>query len=286
MSRIVWNEKKIAERLKDGYGAGYGADYKPWLGVTDLSSLGRSRRVWSNKTGRTHHFFSDVEHDIFLACEWSRSVIDIREQYPLDRELTQTIAQRLKIRHPHYPSTHVATVMTVDFLLTVNGRNGEEHIALNAKRDEEAENATSLEKLEIQRTYFEELECPHHLVYHSQLPKQKIANICWIRDAELKPGEIEPHPGLFKSLQARMSDELAQLGRADNKDTLTIYCTSFDGRYGLEPGTGLRVARMLMQERALVPDLESTDLTHEPVATFFMSASTGRLRAVGGHGAV
>ena len=50
---------------------------------------------------------------------------DIREQYPLDREITQTIAQELKIRHPHYPGTHVPTVMTVDFLLTVV-QNGEE----------------------------------------------------------------------------------------------------------------------------------------------------------------
>lgn len=88
MSRIKWTEKKIAERQKAGYGEGSGSAYIPWLEVFDLSSTGRSRRVWSSKTGRAHHLFSDVEHDIFIAAEWSRSVIDIREQYPLDREIT------------------------------------------------------------------------------------------------------------------------------------------------------------------------------------------------------
>ncbi|KYP10253.1 MAG: hypothetical protein A0129_13925 [Limnobacter sp. CACIAM 66H1] len=78
MSRIKWTEKKIAERQKAGYGEGSGSAYNPWLEVFDLSSTGRSRRVWSSKTGRAHHLFSDVEHDIFIAAEWSRSVIDRR----------------------------------------------------------------------------------------------------------------------------------------------------------------------------------------------------------------
>jgi hypothetical protein len=284
MSRTVWNEKKIAERLKSGYGQGHAANYKPWLEITDLSSLGRSRRVWSPKTERTHHLFSDVEHDIFLASEWSRSVVDIREQYPLDRELTQTIAHGLKIRHPHYPGTQTPTVMTVDFLLTLLGPDGEHHVALNAKRDEEAEDATSLEKLEIQRTYFEKLEIAHHLVYHSQLPKQKINNIYWIRNALLKPGEVEAHPGLYTSLQVRMGDELSHL--SNSVEELASYCVSFDERYNLETGTGLRVARMLMQQRALMPDLDSVDLARNPLNTFLMTANTGRLRAVGGSGAI
>lgn len=285
MSRIKWTEKKIAERQKAGYGAGSGANYKPWLEVFDLSSQGRSRRVWSSKTGRTHHLFSDVEHDIFIAAEWSRSVVDICEQYPLDRELTQTIAHNLKIRHPHYPGTQVPTVMTVDFLLTVRGADGENYIALNAKRDEEAEDETSLEKLEIQRSYFQELQCLHHLIYHSRVPKQKIANIYWIRDAELKPGELEPHAGFYDQLKSRMADELSSYD-VENKTPLPAYCTSFDERYGVEPGTGLRVARMLMHERALRANLDSPTLARDPLGTFLMTSRAGRLRSIGGTNAV
>jgi TnsA endonuclease N terminal/TnsA endonuclease C terminal len=280
MGKIIWTEKKIAEMQAQGYGEGSGANYKPWIAVTDFSSLGRSRRVYSLKAGRVHHLFSDVEYDVFLASEWSRSVTDIREQYPLDRELTQTIAQELKIRHPHYPGTQVPTVMTVDFLLTVNENGAERFLALNAKRDEEAEEENSLAKLEIQRTYFEKLGIEHHLMYHSQLPKQKVKNIAWIRDAQLKEGEVEPRPGYFAALCARMGRELD--APIDARAALAAYCQSFDERHGLEPGSGLRVARMLIQERALMVELGSKDLTLEPIEAFLMTSRAGRLRAVGG----
>lgn len=284
-SHIKWTEKKIEQRQREGYGQGSGADYKPWIEVTDFSSKGRSRRVASAKTGRVHHLFSDVEYGLFIAAEWSRSVIDIREQYPLDREMTQTIAQQLKISHPCYPATHVPTVMTVDLLLTKLEHGHKVLVALNAKRDEEAENAHSLEKLEIQRSYFEALNIEHHLIYHSQLPELKIRNITWIRDAQLKSGELEPRPNFYAALCSSMGRELGmgmKLDAVQLGQSLTQYCQSFDERYGVEPGTGLRVAYMLMQERALMVDLDSKDLASDPLSTFVMTGRSGRLQAVGG----
>lgn len=286
MARMAWTEKKIERLTAGGRGRGSGAEYQPWLTVSDLSSLGRSRRVWSPKTNRTHHLFSDVEYDLFLVCEWAQNVVDIREQYPLDRALTQTVAQELRIAHPFYPGTHVPTVMTVDFLLTVVADGEKRFVALNAKRDEEAEDARSLEKLEIQRSYFEKLRTPHHLVYHSQIPKLKVRNIDWIRGALLKPRESELHPGYFKGLCARMNAELASAPDSVLAMTLLAYCTEFDERHGLRAGTGVRVARMLMAERSLMPDLTSPDLTHESLASFIVTGQPGQLRAVGGVGAL
>lgn len=280
MSNIKWTEKRIDDCQSKGLGTGSGANYMPWIDAHAFSSQGRTRRVWSDKTGRVHHLFSNVEYDIFVASEWSRTVIDIWEQYPLERDITQTIAQKLKIRHPHYVGTQVPTVMTVDFLLTVAGPGGESFVAVNAKRDEEAEDSTSLEKLEIQRTYFEDMRVPHHLIYHSQLPAQKIKNIKWVRDAQLKQGEVEPRQGLYASLKGSMGREIA--ASRDDSTTLDRYCSSFDERYGLEPGTGLRVARMLMHERALMVNLESPDLAREPLETFLMTSRAGQLRAIGG----
>lgn len=283
--RSKWTEKKIEQLQRDGYGVGRGAAYKPWIEVADFSSLGRSRRVASAKTGRVHHLFSDVEYGLFLAAEWSCSVVDIREQYPLDRVITQTIAHELKIRHPYYPGTQIPTVMTVDLLLTKVEHGQEKFLALNAKRDEEAENAKSLEKLEIQRSYFEQHGIEHHLIYHSQLPTLKIRNIAWIRDAQLKEGEIEPRPGYCMQLCSSMGRELGagvQLDTWQREQSLAHYCQTFDERYGLEPGSGLRVARMLMHEHALIVDLESKDLSKEALHTFLMTARQGQLQAVGG----
>lgn len=279
MSLIKWTEAKIAERQKQGIGTGSGAKYQPWLNVTDTSSIGRIRRTWSSKTGRMHQLLSDVEFDVFVAAEWNREVIDIREQYPLDRAITQTVAHELKIAHPCYRGTDVVTVMTVDFLLTMAGSNGKTLLALNAKRDEEAEDERSLLKLEIQRATLERLEVPHHVVFHGRLPKQKVKNISWVRDAQLKEGEVEPYPGYFSDLSTRMSRELAAIPPSSAEVSLSDYCASFDQRYGGATGTGLRVARMLMQERALVADLASPDLAMEPLRNFQMTARAGGLRA-------
>ena len=274
-----WTEAKIRKMVAEGYGDGFLTDYKPWIEVADVSSLGNSRRVWSAKTLRTHHLLSNVEFNLFRALEWQQNIIDIREQFPLDRALTQDIARSLGIRHPHYPGTRVPTVMTVDFMVTLRVE-GEHHlVAYNAKRDEEAEDERSVLKLEIQRTYFEQLGFPHHAIYHSQIPVNNIANIGDIREAPLKPGELEPRPGFFTGLMSRM---VHHMPNANPNASLVAYCQDFDGSYGVASGTGIRVARMLMNERVLVPDLSAPDLGALPLSAFLMTAQLGQLRAAGG----
>jgi len=282
MARMVWTEKKIERMHAEGYGSGSGSSYKPWIAVQDVSSQGRSRRVWSPKTERVHHFLSDVEYKLFLTCEWAQNVIDIREQYPLDRTLTQEIAGELRIAHPTYVGTRVMTVMTVDLLLTIRVNGEKRLLALNAKRDEEAEDAHSLEKLEIQRRYFAKLNIPHYLVYHLQLPSQKVRNLEWIRGAQLKQEEPEPHPGFFQSLCSRMANELAAASNSLLATPLAAYAEQFDARHGLEVGTGLRVARMLMEQRVLMPDLAAPNLANSSLDTFAVTGSLGTLRAIGG----
>lgn len=280
MARIKWTEEKIAERAKAGYGLGQLDTYKPWLTVQDLSSQGRSRRVFGHKTQRMHAVFSDIEYRILVACEWSPQVIDIREQYPLDRALTQSIAQTLGIKHPYYPGTHVPTVMTADFLLTCASSDGKQHfIALNAKATEEAEDETSLCKLEIQRSYFEQQSIPHHIIFSTSIPTQKINNYAWIMNARLKPQEVEPSPGYFTHLMMRMKQGLLhQLPDSSLKD----YCAEFDGLHGADPGTGLRVAKLLMLDRILLPILDAANLEAMPMTTFVMASTLKQHHIAGG----
>lgn len=274
-----WNESTIERFLKEGRGTGEGTDYKPWLKVGEFSSRGRCHRIFGLKTHREHHLFSDVERDLFLLLEWSPDIVDIREQYPLDRELTMEIAAAHKIHHPHYPGTHTPTVMTVDFLAT-QLRNGQPmYAAFNAKRSEEAEDERSIEKLEIQRLYFDGLGFPHHVVFHSEIPSVKARNIEWIRGAHIKDGEVESYPGFYNEYARRMVNELA---RGRRSESLSDYCANFDIRCGIELGTGLRVARMLMQSRALMPDLSQPNLHACPLPAFQVTAQSGQLRLVGG----
>jgi len=217
-----WTEDIINRMELEGYGKGEGADYKPWLSVHTFSSMGRSHRVLGIKTGREHHLFSDVEWRTFLFLEWAREVVDIREQFPLDRALTLEIAATNQLRHPYYPGTHVPTVMTVDFLVTCE-INGEKFLQVyDCKRAEDSENENALQKLEIQRQYFDGIGAAYNLVLHSKLPKTKVQNLEWIRSALLKPEEQEPFPGFFLDASQRLVNELS---RDRKSEPLNTYST-------------------------------------------------------------
>lgn len=73
----------VEKRLKDGRGQGIETDYKPWLVIQDLGSLGRSTRLRGVKIPRQFEFLSDLERNYFYLLEYSYLVVDIREQYPL-----------------------------------------------------------------------------------------------------------------------------------------------------------------------------------------------------------
>jgi len=273
-----WTEATIERMYLEGRGKGEGQSYKPWIEVLEVSSIGRSRRVAGIKTGREHQLLSDVEWGVFLLLEWARNVVDIREQYPLDRELTLEIASMLRIRHPVYPGTKVPVVMTVDFLTTEERDGTRSLAAYNAKTTAEAENVRSLEKLEIQRYYFQESGIPHHLVLSSEIPAKPVRNLEWIRGGLLKQGELEPYPNFLTENAQRMVTDFA---RRKPNETLAQYCGAFDTRFGLPAGTGMRVARILMHERGLLVDLKNPDLPTAPLASFPLAHSAGHLKRFG-----
>src|SRR5579859_6782621 len=114
----------IVRKVKEGRGRGEGKDYVPWLNIQDVPSKGLSIRIMGWKTGRIHHLLSQGELFLFLSLEWLLTVIDIREQFPLDQETTIKIAEKLGIKHPTDPTSHAPIIMTTDFNITM--QNGAE----------------------------------------------------------------------------------------------------------------------------------------------------------------
>lgn len=275
----AWTEEKIERLLKQGRGSGIGKNYRPLLEITDLSSSGLSRRTFSTKTGRVHHLLSDVEWHFFLMLQWSTDIIDIREQYPLDREITRNVAVNLGISHPCYPGTNIPTLMTVDFLVTRIRSGIKIYEAYDIKRTEAAEDIRTIDKLEISRETCELLETPHHLIYHSMLPHAKIRNLEWIAGGQYVEGEKEPYIGYIEEHCSRL---LASMENASHKSTLSDFCRQYDERCSLSIGSALRIARMLMHDRALIPNLESADLAAASMANFTVVTRRGQLRMVGG----
>jgi hypothetical protein len=279
-TKFKWSDEKIAQFEREGRGKGSGASYKPWVQISDFSSRGISRRAFSPKCARHHHLLSNLEWHIFLLLEFSQEVVDIREQFPLTRDETLSIAAKLGIKHPVYPGTHVPAVMTTDFLVKFN-RNGADTLeAFSAKTAADLEKPRVLEKLEIERSYFLELGVPHRLVIDSELPVNKVKNLAWIRGANLEDNGIAEYPEAFAEYGRRLAHEL---GRPPGKGTLAEYCANFDARVGAQPGTGLLLARALLWDGTLKTDLNQPDLPATPVAMFqTVLAVSPALRLVGG----
>ena len=278
MMKIKWSEAKIEKLEQAGRGKGVLSTYEPWIQISDFSSQGKSRRMFSPKTGRVHHLLSDVEYQLFLLLEYADYVIDIREQYPLKREDTLSIAAKKQIRHPIYPGTTVATVMTTDFLVTVHRAGKKSLEAYSCKRDEGITTLRDVEKLEIERTYFDQMGTPFHLVLHSALPMERVKNLEWIRGAAYGDSNTM-QDSLMHGLCSRMLQDLAQ---CQHDKTLADYCANFDVRVGAEPGSGLLVARMLLARRQLLVDLNQPNLAATPIAMFQLSKAQSQLKVIGG----
>lgn len=278
MPKLKWSEDKISQFQREGRGKGTFAEYHPWIEISDFSSVGKSRRVFSHKTGRVHHLLSDVEYQLFLLLEFSEHVLDIREQFPLPRDETLSIAARKNIKHPAYPGTKVHAVMTTDFLVDVNRGGICSREAYSCKRENGVDGIRDLEKLEIERGFFDAVEIPFYLVFYSALPHARIKNLEWIRGATAEDDSRLANDKL-DGLCARMRHELQQNQRSGS---LAEYCANFDSRTGSQTGTGLLVVRALLCRRELLTDLNQADLAAAPICMFHATPSGyAQLRVVG-----
>ena len=179
MPRIrKWTSEKIEKLIQEGYGQGEGKDYKPWIQIGDFSSKGRGSRILGHKTGRVHHFFSDLESNYYYNVIWSDSVIDVREQFPLlPLSETEEIAEVLGIAHPKVPGSGISIPMTTDFLITVRNQNGTHLEARFVKYSKDLTNPRVQEKLTIEKTYWERRGVPFKIVTEHSIHMEKVKSI-------------------------------------------------------------------------------------------------------------
>ncbi|MBE9182050.1 TnsA endonuclease N-terminal domain-containing protein [Oculatella sp. LEGE 06141] len=182
MAKHRWNISKesIEQRIKEGRGQGEGFNYRPWLTVLDVTSRGCSHIIAGWKTdGRDHHLLSDGEKYCFLVYEWSKCILDIREQFPLPLEKTLAIAETAGIKHPVHPITKHPVVMTTDFLLTVLTSEGIVYHARTFKYPEElnVRNTRVGQLFEIERLYWQLANINWKIVTQPQLPGKLVDNM-------------------------------------------------------------------------------------------------------------
>ncbi|WP_220815797.1 TnsA endonuclease N-terminal domain-containing protein [Pseudomonas paralcaligenes] len=199
----------IDKRIAAGDGCGVREEYVPWIKVRSIPSRGTSHIVPGVKIGRTHHLLSNAEYHYFLVLEHDPLIIDIREQFPLHPAAeTHAIASSLKISPPCYPHTDTPLVLTTDFLITVLDANGGERlIARSLKYLSEFEQASKaelnriLEKLDLERMYWERRGVEWRLTLYENLSKTRIDNLLVLRSyANITP-EIASEKNIKQMLE-------------------------------------------------------------------------------------
>ena len=175
--------------IRRGEGQGEGRKFRPFFHVRDVPSQGRSRMVVGLRTGRTHHYLSDIEYGYHLLAEYSTDVIDIREQFALlPWEETQSIATDLRMRHPVYPGTRTPIVMTSDIVLTIAGSTGLRLCVVSVKPASQLNGKDSgshrmFEKLRIEQNYWVSRNVSWALCTDEMLPKTRVRNLDLLRPA-------------------------------------------------------------------------------------------------------
>ena len=154
-------------------------DYQPFVKVADISSLGRSHRVFGHKTKRTHHLLSDLELAVFLLFEWHNNTEDIQEQFPLDINVTKQIANSVGIKHPSQKG-ELKTMTTDFYVISKDIKSITSQLALQAKYSKDLDDTRTIEKLELERRYWEQKDVDFKIITEKDIPRIVSDNIKWL----------------------------------------------------------------------------------------------------------
>lgn len=245
---------EIEKWIKEGRGSGIGINYKPWLKIQDVSSLGRSTRLKGIKTGRQHEFLSDLERNYFYLTEHSDFVFDIREQFPLlPLEETIVIADELGIKHSTDPKTGEPIVMTTDFLLTVDKGQGVFEVARTIKMKDELLKERVLEKFEIEREYWQRRDVDWGIVTEEEIHKVMARNISYIHDYyNIRDYDV------FQKMSSQLIEDLSLslMQRLLNGScSVRIITSEFDSDTHLPFGSGVTLFYHLLAQKIIVIDM-------------------------------
>lgn len=240
--------KDIMRRLeKEKRGQGHDKHYKPFLTVRDVPSKGRVHRRPSVTHGRIVHLLSDLELSAFLLFDWKDNVVDIREQMPLNPEVTLKIAERLNLKHP--AAKGVNQVMTTDLLidLIIDGKYVTHAVSL--KYREELEDTRVVEKQEIERRYWEGEQVPWFYITENEIPNTLVQNIRW----------LIPHLhsyDLNETDRKYTFDRVLRATELHPADKVPVVMKHLDEQEGEPTGTHLQYIRHLLAQGAFSWDMK------------------------------
>jgi hypothetical protein len=223
------DQKKLKTR-----GQGTGARYQPFIQIQDLSSSGESVRVPGRVSGRLHHLLSGIELAAFSIFDWHPHTLDIREQFPIPLADSLELCEQLGIKHPQVRGK--LKIVTADLLLDFRNRGP---LAIAVKPVSELGNARTIEKLQLEKAYWEQSGVEWKLFTDREVSPSLKENLLWIRPV-LAGTQWDQFSG--EESDSRIPNLLGRL--TDFGDLkATKCCGNLDDAYGLEAGSHLQDLR-------------------------------------------
>ena len=252
----IWDASVHENYLREGRGCGSGSSYTPWIRVQDFASRGVVSRVKGRTTGRVHHLMSNHELAYFYILDWSDAVTDIREQYPLpDLECAVNVAAQAGIT---YPTDHVSGypyVLTCDFMVTT----AEGLKARTIKMANELEKPRTLEKLEIERRYWQIKGIDWKIVTEREIPLQRAKNVEWLCTAQ---------DHYVQSRNFMQEQNMLRLMLSNKRYSIIEATRAVEKEYMLAVGMGLQLFKQLVWHGAIAFNLNNPlDLNARGVVT-------------------
>lgn len=260
------DEKRLKTR-----GIGIGRDYQPFVFVQDFSSSGESVRIPSATVGRVHHLLSGLELAAFVLFDWCKDTIDLREQYPLPLDATLSISSQLGVKHPQ--TLGKLRIVTTDLVVDFSNRKP---LALSVKPSADLQDDRTLEKLQIERSYWENEGVDWHVFTENEVSPVFKENLHWLR-----PFLEESESTAFHVDEQDVADLSKRLGAYPSLK-VTKACAKLDDEYQLSPGSHLTILRYAVARRHVIVPIQKSfqnwvgrDLTksHTPYVAGAKSAS-------------
>lgn len=248
-----------ASKLKKGRGQGHGKSYQPFLKVREVPSKGLSHRIKGWHTQRTQHLLSTLENKYLLVLDWSKLVVDVREQFPLPLEETLRIAERLSIKHPWV--NEEPFVITTDYLIDIRISDRIYRFARTLKYVKELNDERTIEKLEIERTYWTELGVDWGVVTELDIPEDLVSNLKWLRQGI----HHKDLPGIDNSDVSYYENTLHSILSSNPAWSLAQVGKETDSRLCLEAGNGLSLIRYFIATRIWQVDMMKRIIPSHPL---------------------
>lgn len=156
-------------------------DYEGSVKIQDFSSNGRVSRILGRKTGRIHHFLSDLETKVFYILDFDKNVVDIKEHYPLEDVRDLLTDKHINWKKFNDKKTGKEYVITTTFLVTLSNNK---EVAISCKNKSQLYKSSTQLKLEIERRYWNVKGINWCIVTNENISNIKLNNIKWLQLGE------------------------------------------------------------------------------------------------------